>query len=82
MYLETLKEPGLNINEPVAAIVALVVMLVVLIIALVIWFKICKNMSRIAADKGYTERRWFHYCFWLGMVGFLMIIAMPDKNRR
>ena len=60
----------------------LIPMLLVLIIAFVIWFKIAKNMARIAADKGYTERKWFHYCFWLGFIGFLMICAMPDKNRR
>lgn len=60
----------------------LVIVLLVLILAIVIWYKIAKNMARIAADKGYTERKWFHYCFWLGLVGFLMICAMPDKRRR
>lgn len=68
--------------DPIAALIALLVMIIMVILAIVIWFKICRNMKRIAADKGYPERRWFHYCFWLGMVGFLMIIAMPDKNRR
>ena len=37
---------------------------------------------RIAADKGYKERKWFHYCFWLGLIGYLMVCAMPDKKRR
>lgn len=60
----------------------LVIVLLVLVLAIVIWYKIAKNMARIAADKGYTERKWFHYCFWLGLVGFLMICAMPDKRRR
>ena len=65
-----------------ALAVAFIPVLIGLIIAFVIWFKIAKNMARIAADKGYTERKWFHYCFWLGFIGFLMICAMPDKNRR
>ena len=39
-------------------------------------------MARIAADKGYTERKWWHYVFWLGLIGILMICAMPDKNRQ
>ena len=60
----------------------LVIVLLVLVLAIVIWYKIAKNMARIAADKGYTERKWFHYCFWLGLVGFLMVCAMPDKRRR
>jgi len=45
-----------------------------------LWFKVAKNFARIAADKGYAEKKWFHYCFWLGLVGMLMVIAMPDKN--
>ena len=64
------------------ALAATLIPIIVLIIAFVIWFKIAKNMACIAADKGYTERKWFHYCFWLGFIGFLMICAMPDKNRR
>ena len=53
----------------------------VLLIAVLIWFKAAKNMAGLAADKGYTEKKWFHYCFWLGLVGFLMVCAMPDKKR-
>ena len=59
-----------------------IIILIPVILMLVVWFKAAKNMARIAADKGYTERKWFHYCFWLGLVGCLMICAMPDKNRR
>ena len=47
-----------------------------------VWFWVAKNMASIAADKGYTERKWFHYCFWLGLVGILMVCAMPDKSGR
>ncbi len=64
-----------------AIIVSVLLMLLAIIIALIIWFKAAKNMARIAADKGYTERKWFHYCFWLGLFGFLMVCAMPDKKR-
>lgn len=63
-------------------LLAALVPLVVLVVWIIIWFKAAKNMARIAADKGYTSRKWFHYCFWLGLVGFLMVCAMPDKRRR
>ena len=59
-----------------AAIIAVLCLLVF------IWYKAAQSMAGIAADKGYTEKKWFHYCFWLGLVGFLMVCAMPDKNRR
>jgi len=54
----------------------------ILALFIYIWFKAAKNMAKIAADKGYTERKWFHYCFWLGIVGVLMVCAMPDKTGR
>ncbi|MBQ8952555.1 MAG: hypothetical protein IJ048_00435 [Clostridia bacterium] len=66
----------------VELIVASVVSLAFVILMIVIWFKAAKNMARIAADKGYKERKWFHYCFWLGLIGYLMVCAMPDKKRR
>lgn len=57
-------------------------LLAILIMVLVIWvwYLAARNMARIAADKGYFERKWFHYCFWLGLIGFLMVCAMPDKS--
>lgn len=60
---------------------AFIPVIVVGIVAIFIWFKAARNMAGIAADKGYTERKWFHYCFWLGLVGILMVCAMPDKKR-
>lgn len=52
----------------------------VICLFIIIWYKAAKNMARIAADKGYTERKWFHYCFWMGLFGFLMVCAMPKKE--
>lgn len=68
--------------DAIAMLISMLLVILIFIVALVIWIKACKNMARIAADKGYTERKWFHYCFWLGMIGFVMVCAMPDKNRR
>lgn len=64
------------------SIIAAVASLAVIVLFIIIWVKIANNMARIAADKGYTERKWWHYVFWLGLIGILMICAMPDKNRR
>ena len=64
------------------SIIGLVFSLAIIALFIVIWVKVANNMARIAADKGYTERKWWHYVFWLGLIGILMICAMPDKNRR
>lgn len=42
-------------------------------------FIIAREFSRIAKDKGHNGRRYFHFCFWLGLVGMLMVIALPDR---
>lgn len=61
---------------------SMIPVVIVLCLLALVWYKAAKNMAQIAADKGYTEKKWFHYCFWLGLAGFLMVCAMPDKNRR
>ena len=65
-----------------AAVTTIITSLIMIVLFIVIWVKAARNMARIAADKGYTERKWFHYCFWLGLVGYLMVCAMPDKTGR
>lgn len=66
----------------IALFASVIPLVLIIVVGLIVWFKAAKNMASIAADKGYTERKWFHYCFWLGLLGFLMVCAMPDKNRR
>lgn len=63
--------------DQIAAIVAGAIALIILII---IDVKIANNMQSIAADKGYEGKKYWHYCFWLGFIGYAMIIAMPDKK--
>lgn len=56
------------------------IMLLILAGFAALWYFVSKDFARIAADKGYTDKRYFHYCFWLGLVGVLMITAMPDRR--
>ena len=36
--------------------------------------------SDLAQDKGYEKQMWFHMCFWLGGVSYLLLCAMPNKR--
>ena len=77
--------PNTSIGCSLASIISLllpVVALALIGVLVLVQIKIANNMARIAADKGYTERKWWHYVFWLGIIGILMICAMPDKNRQ
>lgn len=53
--------------------------LVPVILLLGLNFIIAREFSRIAEDKGHDGRRYFHFCFWLSLVGMLMVIALPDR---
>ncbi len=43
------------------------------------WF-VAKEMYSFAVDKGYKDEKYFWWCFWLGVIGYAMIIAMPDRG--
>ena len=52
-------------------------------IGLAIWYHVAKKFEQIAFDKGYGVE--IHSCamvFWLGIVGCLYVIALPDKTRK
>lgn len=49
------------------------------VVAICISAFLASEMSNIAEQKGYEQRRYFHICFWLGLFGFLIVIALPDK---
>ena len=43
---------------------------------------LASNASDMANDKGYGKRKWFHMCFWLGPISYIIIAAMPDQAMR
>lgn len=50
-------------------------------IALIINCVFAKKFEEIAFQKGYDESiHSFAMCFWLGIVGYLYVIALPDLN--
>ena len=51
------------------------------IIVLYINYAIANEFQIAAKDKGYPERKYFWYCFFFGIIGYLMVIALPDHSR-
>jgi len=49
-------------------------------IALVIAYVIAKKFADIAEMKGHEGNTYFWFTFWLGVVGMLMVVALPNKN--
>lgn len=56
--------------------------IIILIIALCLHGLLSSKASDIAQDKGYEKSTWFHMCFWLGPLSFIIVAAMPDRVMR
>ncbi|MBQ3275547.1 MAG: hypothetical protein IJH47_00630 [Oscillospiraceae bacterium] len=61
--------------------VLLVLLALAVVVALIyLVYRIAKEFERIARIKGHTEKRFFWYSFFLGVVGWAMVIALPDRS--
>lgn len=54
----------------------LLIVLVYFVLAYIIagWF------SKVAREKGYSSPKYFWICFFMGLVGQLLVIALPDRG--
>ena len=50
-----------------------------LMFAIMVDYLISKEFEFIAIEKGYQEKRYFWYPFVFGIVGYLLVIALPYK---
>lgn len=59
-------------------------MVIVYIVVAIIYFildnYIAKCFAEVAKVKGYRESKYFWICFWLGFIGYLLVIALPDRG--
>ena len=61
-------------------ILVVILSLAVAVGLIYLMYSLARNFQQAAADKGYVGRRYFPYCFWLGLPGMLLVIALPNKN--
>lgn len=56
--------------------------LVIIFIAIAIWidYLIAKEFYISAQQKGYSEKKYLWLCFLLGVIGYLLVIALPDRG--
>ena len=57
----------------------LIIISVVVFVAVV--YVIAEEFQRIAQMKGHNEKRYFWWSFLLGVVGWTMVIALPDRAK-
>lgn len=50
-----------------------------LILVLCIDFIIAYDFYEVAVEKGFTDTKYFWYCFITGVIGFTLVVALPNK---
>jgi hypothetical protein len=55
------------------------IVIVSIVIVLVIDYFVSKTFQEIAIMKGHSADKYFWFCFFLGIVGYLMVVALPAK---
>lgn len=50
------------------------------ILVIYIEYKLAWEFYHAAYLKGYSERKYLWICFFFNIVGYLLVIALPDRN--
>ena len=45
-------------------------------------YVIAKEFYSIALSKGYSEKKYLWFCFFFGVAGYLLVIALPNKTNK
>lgn len=55
---------------------------IMIIVGVLLWFNyvIAKQFYDAAVAKGYGYKKYLWFSFFLGIVGYLMVIALPDRK--
>ena len=56
-----------------------VIILLFLLIYFGLAFFFAHEFYVVACDKGYNSSKYYWICFWFGIVGYLLVIALPTK---
>lgn len=58
----------------------MLILILTLVVVLVISWLVAGRFDEIAQMKGQPPKKYFWWCFWLGMIGWAMVIALPDRG--
>ena len=67
-------------NSSISIIVFLFVFLLLIAIPLLINIMLALMFKNIAKQKGHYEARYFWIPFFFGIVGYIMVAALPDRG--
>lgn len=54
-------------------------LLLLAVLIVIEWFS-AKQFYAIAKMKGHSDKKYFWWCFWTGILGWSMVIALPNRG--
>lgn len=57
----------------------LAIAVLIVLIIFIIHLLLCRKLAKLAEAKGYSRRAYFHLCFWIGLGGYIIVAALPDR---
>ena len=61
---------------------SITVYILIATVYLILDYYIAKLFSEAAEAKGCHDSKYFWICFFFGFIGYLLVIALPDRNQR
>ena len=55
---------------------------ILLVSCVIITLAACVGFAKIAEEKGYDRRKYLLWCFFGGLLGYMMVIALPDRSEK
>lgn len=52
------------------------------ILVIFVWVYIAKQFEEIAEEKGFSGKRYFWIPFLFGIIGWIMVAALPDRGKQ
>ena len=69
-----------SVNTAISgAFIVLIIYLAIIAALIYVNYCVAKKFEKIAIEKGHQNSRAFAMCFWLGIAGYLYVIALPNK---
>ena len=59
-----------------------IVGIISLVVAIIIQKDLATNFYDVAREKGYNDRKYFRICFWLGLPGWILVAALPNRSKK
>ena len=56
------------------------VRIIILLLALIVHYFVAVEFYKVAIMKGWSQRKYFFMAFLLWLVGYMLIIALPDRG--